>query len=259
MVDGLEARYLYCIIDAAEVVTFSTASVGRSGESVQLFPGTGMGVVMSRCLPPECTVNRDNMLNHQRVMEEAMTRFTVLPIRYGTIAEAASQQEVESLVQRQLLEGRRHELERLLVDLRGKREMSVKVFWKDLDGVLKEIGQTDPEISHLAKRLAGKSEIATRNERIRLGTLVQEKLRLRREQLSQELFGALVNTGSKSYSHALLGDRMVLNGAFLVPASEQPVFTDQLEQLSVAHPELVFRCFGPMPPCSFVNLVISWN
>lgn len=255
----MATEYLYCVIDTDQPVHFESGKVGSQPGELSVLGDGGLGVVVGPCDPQECGLSRQNLIGHQKVMEEAMARFTVLPIRYGTMAEAETLPASLDLIRDRLLERRRGELEALMSELAGLQELSVKVLFKDLDRTLKELGQTDPEIKRLAARIAGKSEIATRPERIRLGGLVQERLGELRSGLGDELAQDLQMLAVRAVRHDTVGDRMVLNGAFLVRQTDRDAFDELLDERRLAHPELVFRYFGPLAPSSFVNLVISWD
>lgn len=255
----MTSQYLYCVVNTDESVQFETGSVGPEGQPVKVLPGEGMGVVVSTCAPAECQMNRHNLLAHQKVMEEAMSRFTVLPICYGTVAEASTLQQAETLVRKRVLVERQKELQGLLSDLGGRQEMSVKVLWRDLDGVFKQIGGSDPEVRRLRERIGARSGAASRPDRIRLGGLVKESFERNRDRLAGQLVRSLSPPSVRHNLHTPLGDRMVLNGAFLVERAERARFDSAVEALVACHPELAFRYVGPMPASSFVSLTISWT
>jgi Gas vesicle synthesis protein GvpL/GvpF len=56
----------------------------------------------------------------------------------------------------------------------------------------------------------------------------------------------------------LMGERMILNAAFLVDRKSEPEFDRRLNDLADRYAELVtFKCVGNAPPFNFVDLVIE--
>ncbi len=244
-----EARYLYCVIDTERLVRFQTPPVGDPVGPIDTLPFGGMAVVMSPCRTESCSLNRANALNHQKVMEEALGQgLTVLPIRYGTIAEQTL--DVEGMVRNRLLVRRRAELRAMFERLAGKQEMSLKVVVKDLDAAIRAlsgdvVGQRAGNLSY--------------SDRIRLGIKIQEELHRRRSALALRILEPLLPFAAEQLQHPPLGDRMVLNAALLIDENRLDDWRSALEHVAADHPDLAFGAMGPMPPSSFVNLTITWE
>ena len=255
----MEARYLYCIFDGNAPVSIIAGAVGNAEEPVYLLEEGGLGLVLSKCDPDRCPVNRVNLLGHQTIMEQAMASSTVLPIRFGTLAKADDSPAVEELIRSRLLRARSEELHDLLNEMRGKQEMSLKVLWRDVNAAVKAIAESDPDIRRLRSKITGKSEAATRPDRIRLGTIVEERLHQARDRHAQRLLAVLNPLVARTTIHQDLGDRMLLNAAFLMETARREAFEEILESLIKESPDFAFKYVGPMPPCSFVDLVISWD
>jgi hypothetical protein len=64
----------------------------------------------------------------------------------------------------------------------------------------------------------------------------------------------------KSRSNKTIGDRMVLNGAFLVDAEKESKFDEAVQSLDQdLSDRLMFKYVGPVPPYNFVNIVVNWG
>ena len=58
----------------------------------------------------------------------------------------------------------------------------------------------------------------------------------------------------------IMGDNMVLNGAFLVDRAHEIEFDDHIEELNRKYDDaLKFRYVGPLAPFNFAELVIKWG
>jgi hypothetical protein len=168
-------------------------------------------------------------------------------MRFGVVMEP---DEVRS----GLLESHAEELRAQLSELAGKVELNVRVVYEE-EPLMRELLRTHPEIARLREQLSGRPEDATYYERIRLGEIVAEALQRRREADAADLLDELrpvstaVETGSPSH------ERVVLNASFLVARDAVAPFDDTLERQAESRAGLMrFKCVGPLPPHSFVNL-----
>jgi hypothetical protein len=149
--------------------------------------------------------------------------------------------------------------------MEGKIELDVVALWRDLDSVLREIGEEE-EIQRARAAIAtrpacavaaGRPPEETREERIRIGKMVKARLDRRREELVVEIVQALEGLAQDLCPHALLDDRMILNTAVLVERSREGEVGQALERLNGRCAERVdFRCVGPLPPYSFSTVEI---
>jgi len=51
-----------------------------------------------------------------------------------------------------------------------------------------------------------------------------------------------------------IGDRMILNAAFLISRDKEAAFDARVKELGARHGKLTFRYTGPWPPYNFVNI-----
>jgi hypothetical protein len=51
-----------------------------------------------------------------------------------------------------------------------------------------------------------------------------------------------------------IGDKMILNGAFLVSRDNEAAFDQCIKQVAAQHEKLTFKYTGPWPPYNFVNI-----
>ncbi|MDI6851964.1 MAG: GvpL/GvpF family gas vesicle protein, partial [bacterium] len=59
-------------------------------------------------------------------------------------------------------------------------------------------------------------------------------------------------------SNKLFGDKMIMNGAFLVQNDQVPKFDKCVDELDERLGEgIKFKYVGPVPPCNFVEIVIN--
>jgi len=250
-------RYLYCIIRHGEERAFDDAvAIGGETGSVYTFPHGDLAVVVSDAHTDRYDPTRSNMLGHQRVQERVMQEFTVLPVRFGTLADGASP--TDNI--RRLLEKRGQEFEDLLSEMDGKVELGLKALWRDERAVFEEIAAQDGDVRRLRDSLKGKPPEATHYERIRLGEMVKKALERRRKAEAAVFLVPLGRIADRSVENAVNVDRVVVNAAFLVESEREKEFDQAMERLEGDHGQRVsFRYVGPVPPYDFVNIVVNWE
>ena len=185
-----------------------------------------------------------------------MQEFTVLPVRFGTVADGASP--ADSI--RRLLEKRRQEFEDLLSEMEGRVELGLKALWRDERAVFEEIAAQDGDVRRLRDSLKGKPPEATYYGRIRLGEMVKGVLERRRKAEAAVFLAPLGRIADRSVENPVNVDRVVVNAAFLVEREREKEFDQAMDCLEREHGQRVsFRYVGPVPPYDFVNIVVNWE
>ena len=143
-----QGKYIYCIIETKQERNFGPVGIGGRGDEVLTIGYDDLGMVVSNYPLTKITANRENMLTHQKVIEEVMKEFDgVLPVRFGTIASGADEV-------RNLLDRRCREFKTALRDMGHKVELGVKGIWKNMDAIFSEIVKENEAIKNLKRALA---------------------------------------------------------------------------------------------------------
>lgn len=247
-------KYLYCIIRCAAYRTFQETGIG--GGPVHTVSESGLAAVVSDSPSRNHERTRRNLIAHERVLEEVTRDFDLLPVRFGTVTDFASP---EGDVKR-LLANRRQEFDGLLTELEGKEELGLRAFWRDEHAIFSEIMAENSGLRRLKESLSGKSETATRFERIRLGEMVKENLERKKALIAARILAAVRDLAFKTRENEVLGDRMILNAAFLVEKSREPEFDQAVAALDREFGDrIIFRYIGQAPPYNFVNIAVNWQ
>jgi hypothetical protein len=260
-------RYIYCIIDGDLPTRYGP--MGIDGESdVFAVPHQGRAAVVSSVSAQKVAISRPNAVAHQRVMEAAMQRgHVVLPVRFNTIAEETNRKTAEQRIIDHVLVGKRHEILDLLSTMRGVVEIGVKGLWTDMEAVFRDIVERHPEIQSLRRKLlaAGGPGGARRGPptmagQVRLGEMVKKALEARKRDKQAALLGRLAPLARESKTNTTFGDAMFVNLALLVDEPRQQDVEGVLSAFEAEEGGLVkLRCVGPLPPCNFLELVITWD
>jgi len=241
-----EGKYLYCIVGASDARNFGNFGIGDRGDSVVTIGYHDLSAVISDTPTDKYVISRENMTAHQKVVEKAMDFYgTVLPVRFCNVA--GSIEEVRSLLRK-----RHSELKGLLKDMDGKVEVGLKAMWKDMNKVFAELVAENPDIS---KNRKGNLEY---KEKIALGEKVKDALDEKKEACAHRMVNPFKRM---SYDHRLnkvIGDRMVVNAAFLVERTREKEFDYLVEDLAAKHGDTIdFKYVGPTPPYNFVEITLS--
>jgi len=227
---GLDGRQVSAIhhLDLAAVVGPATVRAYKSMKKEEVIP---------------------YLFAHQAVIEKVLERRTVVPVKFGTMARDG--EEV-----RTILEKGYPQLRAALEAMEGKIELDVVALWRDLDSVLKEIGEEE-EIQRARAAIENRPPKETTEERVRIGQLVKARLDRCREERAAEIVEALEGLVLDMCPHAVADDWMILNTAVLVERSREGEVGQALHGLNGRYAERVdFRCVGPLPPYSFSTVEI---
>lgn len=246
-------QYTYCVIRCPNSRTFKTKGIGERGDEVRTINFKGLAAVASATPIVEYDSSRRNMMAHTQILEEVMQDFTILPVRFGTIAPS------EDAVRGTLLDRRHDELSQLLEQMRGRVELGLKVFWYE-DVIFREIVDDNTQIRRLRDSLMGRSPEETYYDRIRLGEMVEAAMEKKRLADSEMILGRLRPLVYKTKTNKVVSDRMVVNGAFLVNQDREADFDGAVKELDAEMRErLILKYVGPVPPYNFVNIVVHWE
>jgi hypothetical protein len=223
--------------------------VGGGGRSVRTILHGDLAAVVSDVPHLRIDLSRENLLDHQRVLEEVLSRSDVLPFSFGTVANC--DEEVLELLLRAAHDALIEELEYV----RGCVELEVKVFWEEQQ-LFAEIIQENDEVRAL--RDAVISDEVSSQEKVALGQMTEGEILQKSEWEAEALLNFLEPHAVDLLVSPNLKDTMLLNAAFLVERLHEADFDGAVSGLAEAHAgRLIFNYVGPLPPYSFINLAFQ--
>lgn len=245
-----EGKYIYCIVEAKQERNFGPNGVGPRGDEVLTIGYDDLSMVVSNHASARVPASRENMLAHQRVIEQVMTEFdSVLPVQFGTVASSADEV-------RNLLDRRYREFNSALVDMDHKVELGLKGLWKDMNVIFDEIVEENKTIKGLKQTLRSKGSQDV-SSKMKVGRLVKEALEKKNEKQAEEVVDRLRRTSYEHKLNATSGDEMFMNTAFLVGKGWEKEFDNIMDDLSDEYEDrMKFMYSGPLPVFNFVNIVI---
>ena len=246
--DGQDSpgKYVYCIIQDASPRTFGRLGIGGRGDEVYTVHHGNLAAVVSDTPLVVYDPTRENALRHEQVNETVMNDYTVIPMSFGTVFKRE-----DDVIE--FLKGTADALLDVLQKMRDKIELGLKVNW-DREAIIREIERDNEEISRLKEEITRTSS-STYFARMQLGRLVEQALTNRADSFVTEVYDHLRDTAVASRAGKPIGDKMILNAAFLVEREKSVEFDERVQAIARKYEgKLAFRYTGPWPPYNFVNI-----
>jgi hypothetical protein len=238
-------KYVYCIIQTTESLRFGPIGIGSEPADVHTVSYKDIAAVVSDTPLEVYDPTRENVLAHERVNEVVMRDFTVLPMSFSTVFKTS-----EDIVE--LLRTAYDAFRDVLVKMRDKVEFGVKVLWEP-DIVIREIEKDDENLRLLRQEISSQRG-STYFARMQYGRLVDSLLQQRSEQLINDIFNTLGSVSVASRANKPIGEKMILNAAFLVARDSETDFDAKVKEIDARYENLKFKYTGPWPPYNFVNI-----
>jgi hypothetical protein len=244
---GEEGKYVYCIIESATPRSFGRIGIGNRQDEVYTINYQQLAAVVSDTPLVVYDPTRENALCHERVQEVAMTEFTVIPMSFGCVFRTA-----DDIIE--FLKDTYDALTDVLQRMRDKIEFGLKVNW-ETEKVMAEIERENEEIYRLKQEILNNQQSSTYFARMQLGRLVERARSDKSAAYVREIYDALRESAIASRANKVIGDKMILNAAFLVERENATSFDRQVQEIAQRYEgKLTFRYTGPWPPYNFVNV-----
>ncbi len=236
-------KYIYCIIQTAD--DFDFGPIGLNDERVYTIKCGKLAAVVSDSQEEEYSMaDEAHVKAHEMVLEKTMEKFEMLPIRFGTVAP--STHEVMSFIKQH-----HRDFKHLIKKLKGRVEIEIEIFWKEMDRVFAEI----VEESKRLKKLKSSGKPRSREDLIMAGQLVGAKLRAKKEKEILRYLKYMKGTYADFRINPTAKDDLIMYASFLVDKSGQNKFDEAVDKMEEENRNRVrVRYIGPVPPYSFASV-----
>ena len=242
-----EGKYVYCIIKSADERDFGPIGIGEGGNRVYTVHHGDLAAVVSDTPIRIYDPTRENVLAHELVNETVMREYTVIPMSFGTIFRTK-----DDIIE--LLKSTYRAFDDVLEKMRDKIEFGLKVLW-DRERVISRLEEADEEISRLKEEITSNAQSSTYFARMQLGRLVEAAMEEASNRYVVHVHDQLKDVSVASRSNKVIGDRMIMNAAYLVERSREQDFDEAVKALSRKYEDVLsFKYTGPWPPYNFVNI-----
>ncbi len=247
-----DGKYIYCIIASNYDINLGPIGVGGRGDHVSTIGFDGLCMVVSDHPLSKFVVNPENILAHQKVIEEVMKEFrSILPIRFGTIA--ATPDEIRNLLNR-----RYSEFMELLRQFENKVELNVRGMWKNMGLIYHEIDKEHVDLQKLRAEIENIEDQGLKKIKIsEAGKLVEHALHEKKEEESEKIIEAFRKSVFEFKHNKTSSDSMFMNTAFLVNSGREIEFDNIMTDLGEKYKDRCdFIYTAPLPIFNFIDLKI---
>ena len=242
-----EGRLVYCIIECDSPRSFGNLGIGGRGDEVYTIHYGGLAAVVSDTPVMVYDPTRENALTFEHVNETVMKEFTVIPMSFGSVFRTE-----EDVVE--FLKDTADALRDVLQKMKDKIEFGLKVNWTP-ETVLREVEEENEDIRRLKEEILSNRQTSTYFARMQLGRLVEQAMGEKSDSFVREIYDHLRDCAIASRHNKPIGDKMILNAAFLVERSKATAFDQKVQEIAQRYEgKLRFLYTGPWPPYNFVNI-----
>src|SRR6058998_1201750 len=244
-----EGVYVYCVVELGEERQFGAIGIGGRGDEVYTVHYRDLAAVVSQTPLQVYDPTRENALTHEHVNEVVMidNGFTPVPMSFGTLFKTEEDTT-------EFLKDTYDALRDVLLKMKDKLEFGLKVNW-DRESVLAEIEQENEELRRLKAEIESNQQTSTYFARMQLGRLVEQALADKSDSYVREIYDELRGTAIASRHNKVIGDKMIMNAAFLVARDKSALFDEKVHEIGKRFEgKLNFKETGPWPPYNFVTI-----
>jgi len=192
------------------------------------------------------------LVRHQKTIEELMgIGFNmIIPMELGTIVNST-----EKVLK--ILSNGYNLIRDTFLKAENLIEIDLVATWADFQNTLNEIA-LHPDIVAIKDDFRNKSDLLTRADQMKVGILVQDKLKAKNATVELDIMEAMTVICVDIKTHEVMNDQMITNSAFLIKRSHQETFEQLIDELDEKYKGLLnFKLVGPLPCYSFYTLEID--
>src|SRR5215470_19208749 len=217
-------RYVYGIIQSDQQAGFGKIGIGGAGDSVYTIQYRDIAAVVSNTSVFIFDPTRENALAHEHVVETVMRTHTIIPMSFGTVFRTD-----DDIYQ--VLKSIYPSLKDVLNQMEGKLEFGLKVTW-ERDQIIEELQREDEEIHRFHQEITRKHLQSTYFARMQLGRMIEKSLSERAGEYVREIYTALRQYCVASKDNKPIGDKMILNAAFLIERDKESEFDQAINDIA---------------------------
>lgn len=242
-----EGTYVYGVIASSQLDGTIKSSLGGVETEVYTVDYADIAAVVSLTPIFLFDPTREHALAHEHVIEGIMRKQTIIPMSFGTVFR--SDADVHAVL-RSLYPSAKKALKRIS----GKVEFGLRVAW-DRDRIIEELKREHQDIRRFHQELIRKNLQSAYFARMQLGRMVDQALAELAASHARAIYEGLRPVAEASRDNRPIGDKTIVNAAFLVPKERQADFDSAVNRLAQKLGDrLHFKTTGPWPPYNFVSI-----
>jgi hypothetical protein len=241
-----QSVYIYGIA-SKELQAVECQGIGNPPQPVRVEPLGSVTVILTYLTPDFEEVGIEDAVQHVRVLEKAMENATVLPIRFGTVADSLA--EFKTMVI-----SNQFAIQKELHRLKGKYEVGIKGYWRK-ETILEEL-RASKEYTALVEEAQQNSRAA-----MELGQMVEATVNEWRVRLEEQVHPLLARLAAESVISDATSVEMVYNSSFLVTPEQELRLKEKLIESAekTLNNRIEFHFTTKLPPYNFIKLRLKWG
>ncbi|MFD2420934.1 GvpL/GvpF family gas vesicle protein [Amycolatopsis pigmentata] len=238
------AVYVYGVVPADVEAESEARGVGDA--EVKIIKHGDIGALVSPVRTDESLGTPEDLTAHAAILDGTATVAPVLPIRFGAVLTD------EDAVVDELLAEHHDEFAEALETLEGKAQYVLRGRYEER-AILNEILSENEQLAQLREAIRGKSEDATRNERIALGEQINNAIAAKRDADTRRAAELLDRLGLLISVREPTHEEDALYIACLGETAKQGDLEEAVDELAKDWEGRVnLRLLGPLAPYDFV-------
>jgi hypothetical protein len=247
-----EGKYIYGIIRHTGPIEYGHIGMGKRADLVYGIGFKGITAIVSNSPVIIYEARRVNMITHEKVLEEIMKQFTVLPVRFSTISEHSDDAAILRIIEKDYTK-----FDEMLTKMDGKKELGLKILAHE-EAIYEGILEKYDDIRSMRDKLINLPVDKTHYQRMKIGEMVADALKKETGNYKALILDALTPLAAEVKINDNYGEMMILNAAFLIKNTSEPEFDKTVNALDERFGRfMTFKYVGTLPPYNFVNLVIN--
>jgi hypothetical protein len=220
---------------------------GIGARKLRLVEAAELGAIVSGATPP-VRAGKEELATHAHVLQRALAKGPVLPMRFGVVFPD------DDAVRAELLVPYGEVLGEQLRELSGTVELHLRATYHE-PALMKEVVEGDSRIAALSASLRGRSADATYYEQIELGERVAQAVEAAAARDRATVLDALEPMCVAVSVAAPEHEQVACDAAFLVEEARVPAFDRAVDELGRRNDGRIrFSYTGPHPAYNFVEL-----
>ncbi|MDN2498495.1 GvpL/GvpF family gas vesicle protein [Nocardia nova] len=241
------AVYVYGIVPADVEPQPHATGVGDPPGEVTVVRHGDIAALVSPLSSDRPLGTPQDLTAHEKLLDGSAAVAPVLPLRFGAVMTDTD------AVENELLEANEDEFHAALVELEGRVQFVIRGRYVE-NAILRELLDENADAARLRDEIRGKSEDATRNERIMLGEMINQAIETKRAEDTREVASELEKLDAMVNLRDPTHEEDAVHLAALIETARQDELEELLRRLmSDWDGRVELSLLGPMAAYDFVT------
>ena len=226
----------------------------KSLSDVDLYPVScgEIVAVVSDIKRADLIADRSNAIEYAGVIETLAQKFTLLPVRFGSVMEST-----DAIIK--MLERNFNEIQRNLQKVENKFEFGLKIFCES-EKLLAELKAKSEDDAQTPAKPAPERKNSVYREYVNMKLKehkLEELMLAYVDSVIAEITGCLAHLNAISKFKKMATPTNVIDAIFLLEKDKKDELIQAVERLQNQYPVLSFVLTGPWPPYNFVDFAVK--